>query len=114
MVSPPVSLKRTATASVADRSFNEDFISMFEAIAAPLRICRARPGIEELLNLMPISSGDVIGADVPAALKRFESDAGDLGKLFGPFIGDVGIILGVEDQHLGRSDCAPVVPGIVE
>lgn len=57
-------------------------------------------GIEELPDLRPVSSRDVVCANVSTALERFESCACDLGKLLGSGIGDIGIVLGMEQQHL--------------
>ncbi len=73
-----------------------------------------RSGIKELLDFEPISSSDVIGADVASAPETFKLGACNLGELLRPLIRHVGIILGVKHHHFGTVDFVSMVPRIVK
>src|ERR1700737_95715 len=71
-------------------------------------------GIKELLDLSPVSSNDVVRADVSAPLERFQTDSCEFRELLASFIRHMRIILGMKDHYLRRSDFDSMAPRAVE
>jgi hypothetical protein len=71
-------------------------------------------GVEELLDLCPIFSDNVIRADVPATAEGLQFRYCDFGEFSGAFIGNVRVVLGVEHHQFRAVDFQPMVPRIVK